>query len=56
MPHRVEVNPQSHGHLAHGGHLFTRTDDTGAYRTEDLLADLDIDRHTCSLDSQGIQH
>jgi len=54
MPDGVQINSERDRNLAHGGHSFTRFDDTRPDGPEHLVAYLHVDRNARLFDVKGV--
>ena len=45
MPNSVEIDLKGHRDLSHGGHSFTRFEETGADSPHELISYLHVDRN-----------
>jgi len=54
MPHGVEIDADGDSHLTQGRHLVTGPERARGHPTQQLVAKLDIDRHTRRFETQAI--
>ena len=53
VAHGVEVDAQGHGHLAHGGQPLARPHQARADGLQDMVAQLDVDRHPVAFEREA---
>ena len=55
VPHRVEVDLQSHRHFPHGRHLVAAREHAGAKLPQDLFSQLDVDGNARVIETKGFK-